>query len=139
MLILKRLVAWLIETFSEVVLLGVVLAVLLGHDKRAFFKDVSIYSSGIILMFVITGYLLSTIIVRAVWRGRTLWSYPAIATVLFFIHFEIMNAGLGGAFEPSDRLRIRLAGACIVFACTLTGTFVLRRWTAEKRTARQLV
>jgi hypothetical protein len=128
MLILKRLSAWFVETSSEVVLLGLVLTVLLGHDQHAFFKDLSIYSSGVILLSVTTGYLLSTIVVRAVWRGRTLWSYPAIATVLFFIHFEIMNVGLGGAFEPSARVRIRAAGACIVFACTLAGTFVLRKW-----------
>jgi hypothetical protein len=128
MLILKRLAAWFVETCAEVLLLGFVLTVLLGHDQHAFFKDLSIYSSGIILLFVTTGYLISTIVVRAVWRGRTLWSYPAIATVLFFIHFEIMNAGLGGAFEPSARARIRAAGACIVFACTLAGTFALRKW-----------
>jgi hypothetical protein len=128
MLILKRLAVWFVETSSEVVLLGLVLTVLLGHDQNAFLKDLSIYSSGIILLFVTTGYLLSTIVVRSVWRGRTLWSYPAIATVHFFIHFEIMNAGLGGAFEPSPRARIRAAGACIVFACTFVGGWFLQRW-----------
>jgi hypothetical protein len=136
MLILKRLSVWFVETCFEVLLLGLVLTVLLGHDQHDFFKDLSFYSSGIILLFFTTGYLLSTIVVRAIWKGRTLWSYPAIATVLFFIHFEIMNVGLGGAFEPSDRLRIRAAGACIVFACTLAGTFVLGRWRAELPTAR---
>jgi hypothetical protein len=128
MLILKRLAVWLVETSSEVVLLGLVLTVLLGHDRHAFFTDLAIYSSGIILLFVTTDYVLSTIVVRAVWSGRTLWSYPAIATVLFFIHFETMNVGLGGAFEPSARVRIRAAGACIVLVCTLTGTLALRKW-----------
>jgi intracellular septation protein A len=132
MLILKRLSVWFVEISSEVVLLGLVLTVLLGHDQHAFFKDLSIYSSGIILLSVTTGYLLSTIVVRAVWRGRTLWSYPTIATVLFFIHFEIMNVGLSGAFEPSVRVRIRAAGACIVFACTLAGTFALRKWAPAR-------
>jgi hypothetical protein len=128
MLILKRLAVWFVETCAEVLLLGFVLTVLLGYDQYAFFKDLSIYSSGIIWLFFATGYLLSTIVVRAVWRGRTLWSYPAIATVLFFIHFEIMNEGLGGAFEPSARGRIRAAGAFIAFGCTLAGTFALRKW-----------
>jgi hypothetical protein len=132
MLILKRLAVWCVETSSEVVLLGFVLSVLLGYDQHAFFKDLSIYSSGIILLFVTTGYLFSTIVVRAVWRGRTLWSYSAIATVLFFIHFEIMNVGLNGAFEPSPRVRIRAAGACIVFGCTAAGTFALRKWAPAR-------
>jgi hypothetical protein len=119
---------WFIETCAEVLLLGLVLTILLGHDQHAFFKDLSIYSPGIILLFFTTGYFLSTIVVRAVWRGRALWSYPAIATVLFFIHFEIMNVGVGGAFQPSARVRICAAGGCVAFACTLVGTFVLRKW-----------
>lgn len=135
MLILKRLAVWFVETCAEVFLLGLVLTVLLGHDQHAFFKDLSIYSSGIVLMFFTTGYLLSTIVVRAVWRGQTLWSYPAIATVLFFIHFEIMNVGLGGAFEPSARLPILTAGACITFACTFVGGFVLREWAPSRTTS----
>jgi len=128
MLILRRLAVWLVETSSEVLLLGLLQTGLLGHNRHAFFEDLSIYSSGIVLLFFTTGYLLSTIVVRSVWRGRTLWSYPAIATFLFFIHFEVMNVDLGGAFEPPDRIRIGVAGACIAFACTLAGTLALRSW-----------
>jgi len=132
MLILKRLTVWFIEMTLEVSLLGVFLAILLGYDQSAFIKDVLVYSSGIILLFFTTGYFLSTIVVRAIWRGRALWPYPAIATTLFFIHFEIMNTGVGGAFEPRDRLRIRVVGAGIVFACTFLGTLALRRWTSAR-------
>jgi hypothetical protein len=128
MLALRRLAVWFVETSSEVLLLGLALTVLFGHDQHAFLKDLSIYSSGIVLLFFTTGYLLTTIVIRAIWRGRTLWSYPAIATVLFFVHFEIMNVVLGGAFAPPDRIRIRVAGACIAFACTLAGTLALRIW-----------
>jgi len=128
MLIIKRLAVWFVETSSEVLLLSFVLAVLLGgYDQHAFLRGLSAYAAGIVLMFVTTGYLLTTIVARALWRGRTLWSYPAVATALFLIHFEIMNVGLRGAFEPSDRVRIRTAGACIAFVCTFAGTFVLRK------------
>ena len=41
MLILKRLAVWLVETSSEVLLLGVVLTVLLGHDQHAFFVSIT--------------------------------------------------------------------------------------------------
>jgi hypothetical protein len=125
---MKRIVVWSIETVSEILLLGIVLTVLLGHDPHAFLKDVSVYSSGVVLLFFTTGYLITTIVVRAVWKGQTLWIYPGIATGLFLIHFEIMNVSLGGAFAPADRLLIRSAGACIVIVCTLVGTIALRKW-----------
>lgn len=135
MLILKRLAVWFIETCLEVLLLGLVLTLLLGHDQHAFLKDVFIYSAGISLLFFSTGYLLTTVIVRAVWKGRRSWLYPAVATALYFIHFEIMNIGVRGAFAPADRFRIRIIGAFVVLACTSLGTFVLRRWTDPTTTA----
>jgi hypothetical protein len=128
MQMMKRIAVWFIETSSEALLLGLVLTLLLGHDQHAFMKDVFIYSSGISLLFFSTGFLITTLIARAVWRGWRPWLYPVVATALFFVHFEIMNLGVGGAFEPPARLRIRVAGACIVFVCTLAGTFALRKW-----------
>ncbi len=127
---IKRVVVWFIETLSEILLLGIVLALLLGHDPGAFFKDLSAYSSGVALLFFTTGYLFTTLLVRAIWNGQALWIYPTIATGLYFLHFEIMNVSLHGAFAPPDRLRIRVAGACIVLACTFAGTWLLRRSAA---------
>src|SRR5215469_4312619 len=121
MLIVKRLAVWFAETSSEVLLLSLVLTTLLGYDQRAFLRGLLAYAAGIVLLFITTGYLFTTIVARALWRGRRLWSYPAVATALFLIHFEIMNIGLHGAFEPSHRLRIRVAGACIAFVCTFAG------------------
>lgn len=133
---MKRIAVWFIETASEVLLLGLVLTLLLGHDQHAFLKDGLIYSSGISLLFFSTGYLLTTIVARAALKGRGWWLYPAIATSLFFIHFEIMNVSLRGAFEPSTRFRVRVAGACIVFVCTVVGTLALWRWTPEQAAMR---
>lgn len=130
---IKRIVVWFTETASEILLLGMILNVLLGHDPRAFLKDLSIYSSGVALLFFITGYLLTTIVVRAFWKGRSLLIYPAITTGLFLIHFEIMNVFLGGAFAPSDRPLIRAAGVCVVLICTIAGSYVLRKWVQTGR------
>jgi hypothetical protein len=124
---IKRLLVWLIEMVSEILLLGILLTVLLGHDPGSFLKDLSIYSSGTALLFFSTGYFLTTLVVRGVLKRQALWIYPAIATGLFLIHFEIMNVSLGGAFAPPDRLRILVAGACIVLACTFAGTWFLRK------------
>ncbi len=113
-------------------LLGLVLTLLLGHDQHAFLKDVFIYSAGVSLLFFSTGYLLTTVIVRAVWKGRRSWLYPAVATALYFIHFEIMNVGVRGAFAPADRFRIRIIGAFVVLVCTSLGTLALRKWTSGR-------
>src|SRR5580704_8631414 len=124
----KRLTICFIETVSEALLLGLTLILLLGHDQHAFFRDVLISASAVSLLFFSTGYLLTTMVVRTVWKGRRSWLYPAVATALFFIHFEIMNVGVRGAFAPADRFRIRIAGAFVVLVCTSLGTLVLRRW-----------
>ena len=132
---IKRIAVWFTETCLEVLLLGLVLTLLLGHDQREFLKDVLIYSSGVSLLFFSTGYLLTTIVVRAVWKGRRSWLYPAVATALYFIHFEIMNLGVRGAFAPADRFRIRIIGAFVVLVCTSLGTLALGRWTDPTTTA----
>ena len=127
-LILKRLVVWLLETSLQALLLGLFLIVLHGYDEHAFGKDLSFYFNMIALLFFTTGYLLSTAIIRAIWKSRGLWSHPAIVAVLFLIHFEILNVGAGGAFEPPERLRLRVAGTCIAFVCTFVGGCFLRKW-----------
>ena len=127
-LILKRLAVWMLETSLQALLLSLFLIVSQGYDEHAFGKDLLFFFNAVALLFFTTGYVLSTAIIRVIWKGPRLWLYPAIATILFFIHFEILNVGVGGAFEPPARLRIRVAGACFAFACTLIGGWLLRKW-----------
>lgn len=124
---MKRIAVWLIETLSEILLCGIVLVVLLGHDPSTYLETLLAYSSGVALLLFTTGYLFTTLLVRAIRNGQTLWIYPAIATGLYFIHFEIMNVLSHGAFAPSDRPIIRAACACVVLVCTFVGSWLLRR------------
>jgi len=135
-LMVKRITVSFIEVASEALLLGFVLAVILGYDEHAFIKDVLIYAGMIFMMFFTTGYVFTTAIVRAFWKGQKLWSYPVIAIALFLLHFEILNVGIGVAFEPKDRLRIRIAGAFIVPACTLIGGLFLQHATRTRMAIR---
>src|ERR1700683_1104814 len=74
-----------------------------------------------------TGYLLITAVARVAWRGR-IWSlYSTIATALFLIHSEVFFVLSGGSTRP-EQFSMQVVGSCIVFACTLGGTFVLRNW-----------
>ena len=135
-MLLKRILVWFLETLLEAVLLALTLICLFGDNKHAYFKDFAIGFVWIGTMFFSTGYLLSTIVARAIWRGRSLWIYSVIATVLFSIHFEILNYAAGGAFDPPQRWVVRITGACIAFLCTLAGTFFLRQWGSARAGAK---
>ena|SRR6266478_399685 len=127
MLIIRRLAIWLLETCCEALLLGLFLAIPGGPDLRDFTKGLLVFTIGIFLVSVSTGYVLTTAIFRVVTSTRISWLYPIIATILFFIHIQIFISG-ANAFIPSERPRIRAAGACIVFACTLAGNFTCQKW-----------
>jgi len=127
-LILKRLLIWVLEASLEAALLGLVLISLFGCDQHMYIKCLAVNFVWVGTMFCSTGYLLSTGIARTLWRFGSAWLYPAIATALFFIHFEILNYAAGGTFDPQKRSVIRVAGALIVLTCTFAGTFTLRKW-----------
>jgi hypothetical protein len=129
MLILKRLVIWLLETPLEVVLLALALMILFGHNPHAVGKSLVGYATGIVLLSFTTGYLLTTAIARGVWKGQKWWSYSALAIALFLIHSEIFFVISGGSTRP-EQFSMQTAGVLVVFASTVTGSLLLRRWTA---------
>jgi uncharacterized protein involved in response to NO len=118
---------WFIETSSEALLLGFSLIGLFGYDQHAFGKSLGFYVSGVLLLSFTTGYLLTTAIARAIWKGQSWWSYSVIAIALFFVHSEVFFAVSGGSTR-SEELSIQAAGALIVFVCTVAGTFILGKW-----------
>jgi hypothetical protein len=131
MLILKRLLIWFVETCFEVLLLGLALLAMFGYDQGAFVKGLGFYTSALTLLSVTTGYLLTTVVARGAWKSQKLWSYSAVATVLFLIHSQIFFHAATGATR-SERLSMQLAGCCVVFACTIAGTFALRQWAPAR-------
>jgi hypothetical protein len=131
MLILKRLIVWFVETFCEAMLLGLALIGLFGYDQHAFGRSFGLYVSGILLLSFTTGYVLTTAIARGAWKGQRWWSYSVIAVALFLVHSQIFFVVSGGSTRP-EKLSMQIAGACIVFACTLAGTFALRKWAPAR-------
>jgi hypothetical protein len=129
MLILKRLLVWFIETLLEVLLLGLALVGLVGYDPHAFVKSLGFYVTGILLFSFTTGYLVTTVVARAVWRSNRLWTYSATAGLLYLFHSEIFFRITGGSTRP-EQFSMQAAGTCVVFACSFVGTLALRRWTA---------
>jgi hypothetical protein len=127
MRILKRLIVWLLEVGLQAVLLGLLLIRLYGYGNFSFARGLLICVDSILVMFFLTGYLLTTSVSRAIWKGRTLWLYSTVAAVLFVLHFELLNVGVGGAFAPHDRRIVVIAGTVLVFLTTLVGTIVLQQ------------
>ena len=132
MQLIGRLTVWAIEVVLQAVLIGLLLVWLFGHDRYSLARGLLIYIDSILVMFFLTGYLLTTAISRALWRGHIPWIYSVIATALFTFHFELLNFGIGGAFESRDRARILFIGAFFAFLTTLSGSAVLLRWTMQR-------
>jgi hypothetical protein len=132
--ILRRFAIWLLETSCEALLTGLLLLAVAWVEfhrtapgNTRFIHDLLALSAAVAFMFFMTGYLLTTVIFRAVWNGMRLWSYSVVSAALFLIHFEILNRGVGGAFDLPERTLIRVAGPCIAFTCTLGGSWLLSK------------
>ena len=123
----------MLETLCETLLGSLLLLRLNG--SYAFHRDV--FVSELWRAFVVmalafgwgTGYIISTAIVRTMWRSKRLWRYPSIASALFLGHLQwIFMITVG--FSSLERLVLRGVGVCIVFTCTLAGNLLLRRWNS---------
>lgn len=131
--ILKRLSVWLIETSCEVFLLSLFLGIFsvvvyAPSDTKIHARQELAFLAAIAVVFMARfGYLVTTMILRMFWTNRTPWLHPAISAVLFSLHLHVFFFVTGG-LHLSERLAINTCGACIVFACTFAGGYILRRW-----------
>jgi hypothetical protein len=129
----KRITVWFLETQCEVLLLSVLctyLSFFNGHGPDGFFRELVISFLVLSTLFLATGYLLTTAIIAAFWRGHRLWLYPVFAAVLYSIILQILLFLLSdlNSSEKQEILTVRLAGPCIVFLCTFVGGYFLRGW-----------
>ena len=126
-----RLSVWMFETFCQALLLGALLIATSLHnglDQKGIISDLIFAVCCVMTAMFLTGYLLTTMLCRIFENSRRLWLCPAISSGLFSIHFEVLNLAVGGAFERPDRILLRVLGPCFAFVCTVTGSFILRRW-----------
>lgn len=127
MLILMRLITWSLEIALEVLLLMALLFALSGTSRNTFSRDLALAFFGVAFVFMVgSGYVLTTAICRIVVPITRLWIYSVIAATLFVVHEQSLFRGR--IMPDASDLRIILPGAGIVFACTLIGSWVLRKW-----------
>lgn len=136
-LILKRLTIWLLETACVTLLLSFLLMILAWVEETGPFvsrlglaHDMLIALAMAAIFMVNTGYVLTTAVSRIVWRSHSFWAYPAVAAVLFLAHLQYLFREASGQ-SSSERLAIRVGGACVVVACTLVGSWLLRKWAGR--------
>jgi hypothetical protein len=130
--LLQRVTAWISEALVQAVAIAVLLVALYGHDRFGYVRAVGVFAVSIFMMFCISGYLLTTAVARLFWKSTRVWQYPAVAMLLFVFHFELMNIGVGGAFDPHDRHIVVVVGAWIAFSTAWMGTVALRRWSGKR-------
>jgi hypothetical protein len=120
----KRLVVWFIETSCEALLLSallVVLSKLYGPTQWGFAKDLAFGFFATLVVFMWgSGYLITTAIIRVVWRTEKLWLYSTVGALLFSIHLEIFFS-IATGWTSTERVMVRVVGPCIVFVCTYGG------------------
>jgi hypothetical protein len=133
MLILKRVTVWLLEMFSEAILLSVLLTVSSIREgprpfQWSFVKELLFAVSAITYVFMWhSGYLLTTAVLRIVWKRPRLWLYSVVAVVVFLIHLQVIFL-IASGWTASERLPVQVGGACIVYGCTFVGSWFLRKW-----------
>ena len=120
----KRLLLWLLEVVLQALLMGSLMVLMFGHDPQALIKDLAIYSLAVSYMFFMTGFVLTSFIARVALFRRTAGFYSLLCTLLFILHFELLNISIGGAFAPSDRHKLFVKGAIGVFLITLATSFL---------------
>lgn len=125
--VLKRLAIWFVETAFEAILLALSLVVSYGPDQYGFARDTWFFLAGIGFFSFTAGYLLTTAVARVLWRGRGLLPYSILASLLLVVHVEILFHVANG-WTPGERMRVRFTGLCVVLACTLCGSYFLRKW-----------
>ncbi|MGH9754515.1 MAG: hypothetical protein ACREA2_17185 [Blastocatellia bacterium] len=130
MLILKRLAVWLIETAAEAVLLSLFMNMWWGYSdpvNRGFLFQLFGWALTILTVFMLgSGYLITTAILRIAWKSQRLWTYSAASAVLVLVHLQIFFFVAGG-WTIYKRLTVQVASACIVFACTFIGGWILQK------------
>lgn len=130
MLTVKRIAIFLVELLVEALLLGSLLGAMLScHVGFLNGMIASIIAVPVILF--LHGYYISRILALIARTRKIGWLYPVVATSVFIAHVLFMVSQSKSDLTPGGQAMILpflIGGACIVFACTLAGTFALRKW-----------
>jgi uncharacterized membrane protein YhaH (DUF805 family) len=131
-----RMGAWFVEMLIEAeafILITVLMAGVEGHWTA---KDILVLTVAALTGLSLSGYPITTMILRLALHGRRLHAYPVLAPLLFLAHFEVLNWLLmpEGAFAPHDRFVFRVFASAVVFV--VAGALSLLLGRAGQRESR---
>lgn len=129
----ERLVTWMIEIIIQAFAFSVLILEVGKLDRTIGIIDIVVGCVPVLYIFCVSGYVVTTIIIRVFLIRQNSWLSAICVTLLFLIHFEVLNHFIvsGGVADSSDRTFIRIIGSCITFLTTFAGAFALKRWTEE--------
>jgi len=136
----ERLVVWMIEMIVQV-LAFCLLVILVEARGRAFgISDIVVGCIAVLYIFIVSGYMVTTLVARLLLMRQNLLLSPAWATALFLIHFEVLNRLIlpSGAAGPHDRTIIRLVGVCITCLTAVAGSIKLRQRRMPEKSIQSL-
>jgi len=122
-----KLSAWLVEMLSEALSFSIV-AIVMSNAGYPTVRDIAALTVAALTCFGISGYVITTLVVRLALRGRWANVYPIIAPLLFLTHFEVMNLLVpGGLMDAHNRLMFRAIVFGVVLVVTTVISLVLKR------------
>ena len=124
----RRFSVWVTEMALVLLLLAAVTLAVAGDSKQWSRGDdflLALVWTAFVFM-VGSGYLITTGLLAVFFRSRSPWLYPTLAALLFVVHDQLFYTGW--TVPDLSHVQLQIAGACIVFACTFVGTWILRRW-----------
>lgn len=127
---LNRLAVWVLERTTEAVLLGATLYLLTWSDESRLRDLLRVIALTGFVFMLGSGYLITTSILGVVWRSRRWWLHPSCASLLYVTHLRYFATGWSDLNIGSQ---MQAAGVCIVFACTIAGNHLLKKWDTPAR------
>jgi len=122
-----RFSAWLVEMFAEALSFSIV-AIVMSHAGFPTVRDIAALTVAALTCFGISGYVITTLVMRLALHGRWPHRYPVIASLLFLAHFEVMNLLVpGGLLGNRNRLVFRVIGSGVVLVVATAISLVLER------------
>lgn len=126
-MILARIFVVISELVAEIILLGLLLALVLAPTNLG---AASVGSLPVILVLFLNGYYFTRPVLGLVWRSARRWPYGLIAAALFTIHMSVGYARLKPDMTQVGVwavLTFFIGGATIVFVCAVSGHLWLAR------------
>ena len=122
-----RFSAWLVEMLAESSAFSIVLLVMSHVSWPITARDIAAIMTETLTFFCVSGYAVSTLVMRLALHGRWSRVYPVIASLLFLVHFEVMNLLVpDGLMDTHNRFVFRVIGSAVVLVVATAISLVLK-------------